>query len=138
MKSTVGNFWNSGSILPLMLYLLDIFFTVLHFIIILFNLFGWIPLPTRKAHFISIVLTAASWFLLGLWFGIGYCPITEWQWQVKEKLGETNLPASFIKYYGDKLTGKDLDPSMIDTITAACFALAAVMSLYVNFAKRKD
>ena len=120
-----------------MLFLSDVLLTIVHLVIIFFNLVGWIPAPTRKAHLVSIILTAASWFLLGLWFGIGYCPITEWQWQVKEKLGETNLPASFIKYYGDKLTGKDLDPSMIDTITAACFALAAVMSLYVNFAKRK-
>jgi hypothetical protein len=120
-----------------MLFLSDVLLTILHLVIILFNLFGWIPVPTRKAHLVSIILTAASWFLLGLWFGIGYCPITEWQWQVKEKLGETALPASFIKYYGDKLTGKDLDPSMIDTITAVCFALAAVMSLYVNFARRK-
>lgn len=92
---------------------------------------------TRKAHLISIILTAASWFLLGIWFGIGYCPITEWQWQVKEKLGETNLPDSFVKYYGDKLTGKDLDPSVINTITAVCFALAVVISLYVNFVRRK-
>jgi hypothetical protein len=120
-----------------MLLLLNVLLTILHLVIILFNLFGWIPVRTRKAHLVSISLTVASWFLLGLWFGIGYCPITEWQWQVKEKLGETNLPASFIKYYGDKLTGKDLTSSMIDTITGICFAFAAVMSLYVNFVGRK-
>jgi hypothetical protein len=120
-----------------MLFLSDVLFTILHLVIIFFNLFGWISVRTRKAHFISIALTAASWFLLGLWFGIGYCPITEWQWQVKEKLGETNLPDSFVKYYGDKLTGKDLNPSMINTLTAVCFAMAVVMSLYVNFMKKR-
>jgi hypothetical protein len=120
-----------------MLYFLDAFFTILHLVIISFNLFGWIPVRTRKAHLICIALTAASWFLLGLWFGIGYCPITEWQWQVKEKLGETNLPDSFVKYYGDKLTGQNLDPSMVNTVTAVCFALAVVMSVYVNFVRRK-
>jgi hypothetical protein len=120
-----------------MLFLSDVLFTILHLVIIFFNLFGWIPVRTRKAHLISIALTAASWFLLGLWFGIGYCPITAWQWQVKEKLGETNLPDSFVKYYGDKLTGKDLDPSMINILTALCFVLAAVISLYVNFIRKK-
>lgn len=120
-----------------MLSLLDILLTLLHLVIILFNLFGWIPVRSRKAHLICITLTGTSWFLLGIWFGIGYCPITEWQWQVKQKLGETNLPASFVKYYGDKLTGRNLDSSMIDTLTAVCFALAAVASLYVNFIKRK-
>ena len=116
-----------------MLSFLDALLTILHFVIIFFNLFGWIPVFTRRAHLISIVLTAVSWFLLGIWFGIGYCPITEWQWQIKEKLGEVNLPDSFIKYYGDKITGSNLDPDFINTLTAVCFALAAILSLYVNF-----
>lgn len=118
-----------------MLSLLDGFLTLLHFTIILFNLLGWIPPFTRKAHLVSILLTAASWFLLGLWFGIGYCPITEWQWNIKEQLGETNLPASFIKYYGDKITNKDLDSEMINTVTAVCFAGASIISLYLNLKK---
>src|SRR5215211_4926500 len=99
-----------------MLVFQDILFTILHLVIILFNLFGWISVRTRKAHLICITLTAASWFLLGIWFGIGYCPITEWQWQIKEKLGESNLPDSFIKYYGDKITGSNLNPGFIDRL----------------------
>ena len=120
-----------------MLSLLDGFFTFLHLVIILFNLFGWIPRYTRKAHLISIIITAASWFLLGIWFGIGYCPITDWQWQIKEKLGESNLPASFIKYYADKITGSKIDPILIDRVTVGCFACAAFISVFVNlFLKR--
>ena len=120
-----------------MLSLLDGFLTFLHLAIILFNLFGWIPKYTRKAHLISIIITAASWFLLGIWFGIGYCPITDWQWQIKEKLGETNLPASFIKYYADKITGSKIDPSLVDRITVGCFACAAFLSLFVNVFLKK-
>ena len=120
-----------------MLSLLDVLLTILHFVIVLFNLFGWISEYTRRAHLISIILTAVSWFLLGIWFGIGYCPITEWQWQIKEKLGEVNLPDSFIKYYGDKITGSYLDPGFINTLTAVCFGLAAILSLYMNFFKSK-
>ena len=120
-----------------MLSFLDGLLTILHFVIVLFNLFGWIPVYTRRVHLISIVLTAISWFLLGIWFGIGYCPITEWQWQIKEKLGEVNLPDSFIKYYGDKIVGSNLDPVFINTLTAVCFTLAAILSLYMNFFKSK-
>jgi len=119
-----------------MLRLLDIFLTFIHLIIIGFNLFGWIWPATRKMHFICVLATAASWLLLGLWFGVGYCPVTDWQWQVKAKLGEHDLPASFIKYYADKITGKNTSSSFVDLITAICFAVTALLSVYVNFIKK--
>lgn len=119
------------------LHLLDIILTLLHFLIIGFNLFGWIPVKWRKAHLACILLTAGSWFVLGIWYGIGFCPITEWQWQVKTKLGETNLPASFVKYYADKLSGQNFDPAFINTVTVICFVMAVIISLYVNFIYRK-
>ena len=120
-----------------MLTLLDIFLTLVHLVIIGFNLFGWIWPATRKAHFICVLATAASWFLLGIWFGIGYCPVTDWQWRVKEQLGERDLPASFIKYYADKLSGKNISSSLIDNVTVICFAIAASLSIYVNFIKKR-
>src|SRR5688500_16060744 len=116
-----------------MLHAVDVFFTILHLVIIGFNMFGWIWPATRRAHLVTILLTGASWFLLGIWFGIGYCPITDWQWQVKEKLGEKNLPSSFIKYFGDKLTGMDLDSSLVNSITLVTFLVALVLSCYFNF-----
>lgn len=119
-----------------MLLSLDIFLTFVHLIIIGFNLFGWIWPATRKMHFICVLATASSWFLLGLWFGVGYCPVTDWQWQVKAKLGEHDLPASFIKYYADKIIGKNISSSFIDLVTAICFAVAALLSIYVNFIKK--
>jgi hypothetical protein len=116
-----------------MFHFLDILLTIVHLAVILFNLFGWIFPATRKAHLISVALTAGSWFILGIWFGWGYCPITDWQWTVKEKLGEHNLPASFITYYADKLTGRNFSPSFINAVTAISFALAVLASLFVNF-----
>jgi len=115
--------------------ILDLFLTLLHFAIIGFNLFGWIWKPLRKAHLICIAVTAGCWFILGIWYGIGYCPITDWDWSIKEKLGETNLPGSFIKYYADKISGKSVNDSFIDTMTAGCFFMAAMLSVYVNFIK---
>ena len=119
------------------LKLLDILFTILHLAIILFNLFAWIFPKTRKAHLIVAGLTLFSWFVLGIWKGWGYCPITEWQWDVKEKLGETNLPNSFIKYFADKLTGQNFPSSLVDKVTLFSFLAAILVSVYVNFFRRK-
>ena len=119
------------------LILLDFAFTVLHLLIIGFNLFGWIWRPLRKAHLVLVLLTAASWLGLGFWFGIGYCPITDWQWRIKRKLGETDLPASFIKYFTDKVTGADLDAGLIDLITVVFFVMAAAVSVYLNILRGK-
>lgn len=115
---------------------LDFLLTILHLVIIGFNLLGWIWPATRRLHFISVLLTAGSWLLLGIWYGLGYCPITDWQWQIKEKLGEENLPNSFIKYYADKISGQDVSADFIDLATGICFALAAFLSVYVNFIKK--
>lgn len=120
-----------------MLHAGDIALTLVHLIIIVFNLFGWIFPATRRAHFICIILTAFCWFILGIWFGWGYCPVTDWQWHIKEKLGETNLPGSFITYYANKITGRHFSDAFINIITLVLFVLAAVISVYVNFFKKK-
>lgn len=119
------------------LLLQDYLYTGLHLVIISFNLLGWIWPATRKLHFICVLLTAGSWLLLGIWYGIGYCPITDWQWQVKEKLGEKDLPASFIKYYADKISGRSISAALINFLTAFLFGLAALLSIYVNFFRSK-
>ena len=120
-----------------MLRLLDIFFTVFHIGLVLFNLSGWIWAKTRKAHLITITATLASWFILGAWYGWGYCPFTEWHWKVKEKLGEQNLPSSFIKYYADKISGKNLDAAFVDRATLAVFIVLIIVTVYINFIKGK-
>ena len=120
-----------------MLTFLDILLTIAHIVLTLFNLVGWIWTRSRKIHLITIGLTIASWFILGIWHGWGYCVLTDWHWQVKEKLGERNLPASFIKYYADKLTGKNFDPSLVENVTLGCLVFALVATIYVNFFRKK-
>jgi hypothetical protein len=119
------------------LRILDLLLTLLHFVIIGFNLLGWIWKRTRKLHLIVVCATAACWFILGIWFGIGYCPITDWDWQIKEKLGEHNLPDSFIKYYADIIVGHSVSASLIDTLTAAGFFMAALLAVYFNFIQKR-
>lgn len=117
----------------------DLLFTLFHLFIVGFNLLGWIWQSTRKLHFVVVVLTTGSWLILGIWYGLGYCPLTDWHWQIKEHLGEINLPNSFIKYYADKLTGKDISDTFIDALTGTSFAIAAALSVYLNFFyKRAD
>ncbi|HEY2721025.1 MAG TPA: DUF2784 domain-containing protein [Chitinophagaceae bacterium] len=120
-----------------MLTFLDITLTAAHFLLIGFNLFGWIWRKTRRAHLITVAATAFSWFILGIWMGWGYCPITEWQWRVKAKLGESNLPNSFIKYYADKISGKNINPSIVDVATLVSFLIIIGLTIYLNFLRKK-
>ena len=115
---------------------LDYFLTFVHLAVIGFNLFGWIWRRTRKVHLMIVVLTAASWFLLGIWFGWGYCFLTDWHWDVKRKLGETGLPNSFIKYFADYLAGMDLAPKLVDSWTLGIFIAVIVMTVWVNARRR--
>ena len=117
--------------------LLDIVYAVVHFVLIAFNLTGWIWPATRRLHLAVLSITAASWFVLGIWYGWGYCPLTDWHWQVKRELGETGLPNSFIKYYADKVTGKDIPASIVDGVTLGCLIFAVAASVYVNLFRKK-
>lgn len=118
------------------LQLLDYFYTAVHLIIIGFNLFAWIFPATRRTHLYGVAITLGCWLILGIWYGIGYCPVTDWQWEVKTRLGEQHLPASFVKYYADKLFGKDIDDTLIDIFTVGSFAAAIACSIYFNFFKK--
>ncbi|RFZ90401.1 DUF2784 domain-containing protein [Mucilaginibacter conchicola] len=116
-----------------MLQLLDILLTLVHIVIIGFNLLGWIWKRTRKLHLFCVAITAGCWLILGIWYGIGYCPVTDYQWRIKEQLGEQNLPGSFIKYMADKITGRDINSDLIDAATGLGFLLAVIMAVYFNF-----
>lgn len=93
---------------------------------------GWIWKKTLKLHLICIVATAFSWLVLGLWYGWGYCFLTDWHWEVKRKLGESDLPASFITYMLEKLTFENVPGTLVDVITGLLFAGAAGLSIYKN------
>jgi len=119
-----------------MLKFLDYFFLVFHFMLILFNLFGWIWKSTRKLNLIILLLTGGSWFILGIFYGFGYCPFTDWHFKVLQKLGHHNLPNSYIKYITDRLTGLDFNAELVDTVTLVFFLLALVISIYINIHKK--
>lgn len=115
-----------------MIKLLDILFLCLHIIIILFNLFGWIWVRTRKLHFWLISATLFSWLVLGLKYGLGYCFLTDWHWDIKRQLGETDLPASFVKYFLDTYTFFDISAGTADLVTGISFGIVVVIAAYLN------
>ncbi len=123
----------------------DIFFTIIHVSLILFFILGWVPKKTRKIHFILAFIIAISWFVLGLFYGFGYCFLTDIHWRVKMSLQEEILPISFIKYILDKITGYDFDELLIDYITLAVFlcvftisTLLFIKDKYENREDKKD
>ena len=116
---------------------LDVFFVVLHTSLILFNLFGWIWKPLRKLNLITLLLTGSSWFILGIFYGIGYCPLTDWHWQILRKLGKYDLPNSYIEYLVERLTGLDVQTKLTDNATMILYFTALIISLVLNILKRK-
>ena len=116
-----------------MLVFLDYFFTILHSTLTAFNAVGWAWKKTRRLHLVTSGLTMLSWFGFGMIYGWGYCPCTDWHWQVKRALGERNLPASYIKYHVDQLTGLDSNPAVVDTAVAVIGVWAFLLSCWLNF-----
>jgi hypothetical protein len=113
--------------------ILDIFFLIFHTFLIFFNLFGWMWKRTRKLNLITLSLTGVSWLFLGLIVGtLGYCPLTDWHFKILEKLGNTDLPYSYTKYLADRLTGLDINASLVDIVTLWSFLAALVISLFFN------
>ncbi len=114
-------------------HILDIIFHILHILIICINIFGWIFKRTRRLNLIVLLLTLFSWFGLGLFYGLGYCPLTDWHWDVKRSLGQTNLPNSYIKLMLDSLTGYNWSPDVVDIITFISFFSAFGFSCGLNY-----
>ena len=111
----------------------DIFFSLLHAGLVLFNLTGWIFKATRRLHLIATGLTILSWFGLGIFYGWGFCPCTQWHWEIKSKLGISDLPYSYVKYYADRLTGISWNPNIVDGIVVGAGLLIFGLSCWLNW-----
>jgi len=118
-------------------HVLDIFFTIFHTTLILFNLFGWIWRKTRRINLVTLLLTGLSWTFLGLFYGFGYCPFTDWHFMILYKIGYTNLPSSYISFLINRFTGMLPDEGIVDIATLVFFLIALVISIYINL-KRKS
>jgi len=111
---------------------LDKFFFIFHSSLIVFILFGWIWKKTRLANLIVILMTSFSWTILGIWYGFGFCPCTDWHWQVRVKLGYYDMPSTYTKFLIDSLTGLDVSPKLVDTLAVSLLILAFAASVFTN------
>jgi len=119
---------------------LDKFFFVFHSALIIFILFGWIWKKTRLANLVVIMLTTFSWTILGIWYGFGFCPSTEWHWQVRAKLGHCDMPSTYTKFLIDSITGLDVNAKLVDIFAVLFLLLALFASILTNvrdFRKKK-
>ena len=92
---------------------------------------------TRKAHIVAIGLILIAWLGIGWYKGvIGYCPLTDWHWDIKRDLGERNISSSFIEYTLVKITGLDLNRKLVDIGTAVGLILSVLCAGYVNLSSR--
>ena len=121
---------------------LNYFFFIFHTVFTLFNMFGWIFCKSRKLHLATILLTAFSWFVLGIWYGWGYCICTDWHWTVREHLGYHDQHRSYIHFLLLKLTGVNFNETMVENATLIGFLLSFILSVWLNIRdhrrKRRD
>ena len=111
---------------------LNIFFFVFHTAFTLFNITGWLFRKTRKLNLITLLLTAFSWFVLGIWYGWGYCFCTQWHWNVREHLGYHDQRRSYIHFLLLKLTGIDFNEKLVENVTLIVFLISLFMSVWMN------
>jgi len=111
---------------------LDVALTLAHVAVIFAFLLLWIPARTRRWHLLLVSVIALSWFGLGLIHGLGYCFLTDWQWQVKRWRGETALPGSFIHYGLTRWLGLPLSEVASDVLAGLAFALVGGLSVLLN------
>src|SRR5687768_9112585 len=119
-----------------MLHFLNYFFFAFHTIFTIFNLVGWIWQPTRKLHLITMLLTAGSWFILGIWYGWGYCVCTDWHWDIRESLGYNDRSNSYIHFLITKLTGINIDEEIVEIATLVIFIVCFIITVILNWRDR--
>lgn len=109
------------------------FFQVFHIGLILFNLFGWIGRKTAPFNLGTLLLTAASWILLAPFYGLGYCPLTDWHYDILWQLGHFDLPRSYIAYLVESVSGYRPPADLTDFFTGLFFGLALLASVVRNY-----
>lgn len=116
-----------------LLHFLNAFFFVFHIALVVFNLVGWAFRKTRKWHLASLTITAFSWFVLGIFYGWGYCFLTDWHYEVRDSLGLIVDASSYIHFLLMRLNIDCWSSETTDVLTAVLFGCAVVLSVYFNF-----
>ena len=114
---------------------MDILMHMSHIFLMLFILFAWFVSRWRVAHILVSLLTGLSWMLFVQSKGFGYCVLTDLHWQILRKLGETNLPETYLQYLYERLTGLSLQKRTGFIITLSCLSFSLILSTTLTFKK---
>ena len=109
-----------------MLAVLDAALFVFHTVLIAFNMVGWAWRRTRVAHLVVLAMTAFSWFVMGAFYGWGYCLCTDWHFRVRRLRGDPVTESSFVQLLIGKATGVQLDRQAADALAVGVFAAIVV------------
>jgi hypothetical protein len=118
------------------LHALNVAFFVFHTAWMGFVCVGWMWRRTRRWHLAAVALTGLSWFLLGAWYGWGYCPCTDWHWRVRERLGYVD-PPSYTQLLIREVTGLDVSAAVSDALTLGIYLVAAVLGVLMTVRDRR-
>ena len=106
-----------------MLGALDKLFFVLHAALIAFVLVGWAWRCTRPLHLVATAVVAFCWLGLGAYYGLGYCPLTDWHLQVRQAMGREDPYSSYVQLLASAVFGVSLDRVAADRLGGGLFVL---------------
>lgn len=112
--------------------ILNIFFHPLHISIILFTTLAWMVPALLPFHLTLLIATLSSWFLLGHWLGRGYCPISNWHWKIKSRLGPGKPRGTYIHLLLESMSGRQLDSGQVDRMVVLATLILTALSALLN------
>ena len=117
--------------------ILNIGFFAFHTSWIAFNCLGWIWKRTRRWQLATVFLTTLSWFGLGIWYGWGYCPCTDWHWNVRARLGYDD-PPSYVQLLIRQFTGIELTSQWANAIALGVLSAVAGLGIALRARDRRS
>ena len=114
-----------------MLPALNIIFFILHNVLIVFNLTGWIWQRTRHLHLLTIGATLFSWIVMGAWRGWGYCLCADWHFQIRRQMGIHQGESSYTEMLFNQIPGVTVSRTFADIVTVSGLILILLATTVV-------
>ena len=111
---------------------IDLFFNLLHIIAILINSLGWVFNITLRPSLYLIIITLFCWTFLGIFQGIGFCPLTYIHSQYLYTNYEFHLPFSYLDYLLINNFNLPLTSKMISITSVLVIFISLIINLKKN------
>lgn len=111
-----------------------------HTLLIAFNMVGWAWRRTRPAHLAVLGMTAFSWFVMGAYYGWGYCLCTDWHFRVRRLRGVPVTESSFVQLLIRRCLGISIGRATSDALAVGVFAaivVATAVAWTLDLARRR-